>query len=140
MAKRRDFLSLSGMGALLGVAMPGQAAAKVLPDSTRFAKDAAVKQEPFGELRIYFDGPTEQLKNITAGSLSLKSGMEPHPPHHHPEEEFLLVTEGHGEIFAEGKTTKVGPGAMMYCGAHKLHGIKNTGAKPLLFFFYKWQG
>jgi mannose-6-phosphate isomerase-like protein (cupin superfamily) len=76
---------------------------------------------------------------MTAGSLLLKAGQSPHPPHQHPEEEFMVVTEGTGEISIDGKITKVGPGAMMYCGANKLHGIVNTGKKPLLFYFYKWK-
>jgi mannose-6-phosphate isomerase-like protein (cupin superfamily) len=137
MAKRRDFLTASGFGAFL--ALPALAAGARLPDATRFPAGATLTREPFGELRIYFDGPTEQLKHVTAGSLLLKPGMEPHPPHYHPEEEFLLITEGAGEIFLEGTTTPVSPGAMMYCGANKLHGITNTGKTPLLFFFYKWR-
>ena len=76
---------------------------------------------------------------MTAGSLRLKAGMTPHEPHKHPEEEFMVVTEGTGEISMEGKITKVGPGSMMYCGANKLHGIVNTGKTPLLFYFYKWK-
>jgi quercetin dioxygenase-like cupin family protein len=76
---------------------------------------------------------------MTAGSLSLKPGMSPHPPHQHPEEEIMIVTEGSGEIVVEGKVTPVAPGSMMYCAAGKLHGIKNTGTKPLLFYFCKWR-
>lgn len=76
---------------------------------------------------------------MTAGSLRLNPGATPHAPHRHPEEEFLLVTEGTGEISIDGKITKAGPGSMMYCAANKLHGIVNTGKAPLLFYFYKWQ-
>jgi len=76
---------------------------------------------------------------MTAGSLLLKPGMSPHPPHQHPEEEFMVVTEGTGEISVEGKLTSAGPGTMMYCAAGKLHGIVNTGKTPLLFYFYKWR-
>jgi quercetin dioxygenase-like cupin family protein len=76
---------------------------------------------------------------MTAGSLLLKPGQEPHPPHKHPEEEFMVVTEGNGEILVNGKKTQVGPGSMMYCEGNQLHGVKNTGTKPLLFYFYKWQ-
>ena len=101
--------------------------------------NAKVAYEAFGELRTYFDGPTSQLKTMTAGSLRLKPGMSPHPPHEHPEEEFMVVTEGTGEISVEGKVHKVGPGSMMYCSAGKLHGIVNTGKTPLLFYFYKWR-
>ncbi len=100
---------------------------------------AKLDRQPFGDLKIYFDGPTDQLHSMTAGSLLLKPGMEPHPPHQHPEEEFMVITEGTGDIVVEGKVTKVGPGTMMYCAANKLHGIKNTGKTPLLFYFYKWK-
>lgn len=115
-------------------------AATKLPNSTLDGAKAKVTKEPFGDLRIYYDGPTDQLKAMTAGSLLLKPGMTPHPPHQHPEEEFMVVTEGTGEISVEGKISKVGPGTMMYCGAGKLHGIVNTGKTPLLFYFYKWMG
>ena len=119
-------------------AMPALAAAK-LPDGTLGEAKATLTREPFGELRIYYDGPTDQLKHMTAGSLRLKAGATPHPPHTHPEEEFMVITEGTGEITVDGKVTKVGPGHMMYCAANKSHGILNTGKTPLLFYFYKWR-
>ena len=112
---------------------------KTLPNITMDASKAKVTKEPFGELRIYFDGPTDQLKHITAGSLRLNAGASPHPPHEHPEEEFMVITEGTGEIVVDGKTTNVQPGSMMYCAANRLHGIVNTGKTPLLFYFYKWK-
>jgi hypothetical protein len=28
---------------------------------------------------------------------------------------------------------------MMYCAGNKLHGIKNTGKTPLLFYYFKWK-
>lgn len=119
--------------------LPVPMMAAKLSNSTLDGAKAKLTKEPFGDLRIYYDGPTDQLKSMTAGSLLLKPGMTPHPPHQHPEEEFMVVTEGTGEISVEGKITKVGPGTMMYCGAGKLHGIVNTGKTNLLFYFYKWQ-
>ena len=111
-----------------------------LPNVTMDESKAKLSRESFGDLRVYFDGPTDQLKSMTAGSLRLKPGMSPHPPHQHPEEEIMVITEGTGEISIEGKVSKVGAGAMMYCAANKLHGIVNTGKAPLLFYYYKWQG
>jgi cation diffusion facilitator family transporter len=93
----------------------------------------------FGEQRVYFRGPTSELSVMIAGSLKLNPGMSPHPPHRHPEEEFILVAEGAGEVMVAGKTTTVGPGSMMYCESNALHGIKNTGTEPMLFFYYKWK-
>jgi mannose-6-phosphate isomerase-like protein (cupin superfamily) len=133
MTKRRDLWKAAAALA------PFAASGAPLPNATLGTGQARLVREPFGDLRLYFEGPTEQLKSMTAGSLLLKPGMTPHPPHQHPEEEFMVVTEGTGEISMEGKITKVGPGSMMYCGANKLHGIVNTGKTPLLFYFYKWQ-
>jgi mannose-6-phosphate isomerase-like protein (cupin superfamily) len=137
MATRRDVFQLAGLNAL--AALAAGAPVDRLPNSTLDASRAKLTREEFGDLRIYFDGPTEQLKAMTAGSLRLKAGMSPHAPHQHPEEEFMVITEGSGEITVEGKVTKVGPGTMMYCAAGRLHGIVNTGTIPLLFYFYKWR-
>jgi mannose-6-phosphate isomerase-like protein (cupin superfamily) len=109
-----------------------------LPDVVFNESDAKFTQEEFGELRFYFEGPTDLLSAMTAGSVRLNPGATPHPPHQHAEEEFMVVTEGTGEIELEGKIIPVAPGSMMYCAAWKWHAIVNTGKDPLLFYFYKW--
>ena len=136
MPNRRNLLKLSALGPMSAL-MPAFAAP--LPSATLAAKHAKLTREPFGDLLIYFDGATDQIKSMTAGSLRLKAGMSPHAPHMHPEEEFMVVTEGSGEITVDGKMTKVEPGSMMYCGANRLHGVTNTGKTPLLFYFFKWK-
>jgi quercetin dioxygenase-like cupin family protein len=136
--KRRNLLQMAGVNALAALAASG-AAAKVA-NATFDAQKAKLTKETFGDLKIYFEGPTDHLKSMTAGSLRLKPGMSPHPPHKHAEEEIMLVTEGTGEILVDGTVNQVAPGAMMYCGGEQLHGIMNTGKTPLLFYFYKWQG
>ncbi len=134
MARRRDLLKLAGLAPF---GLP--AAAASIPNAARAEKDAKLTREPFGDLHIYFEGATDQIRSMTAGSLRLKPGMTPHPPHQHPEEEFLLITEGTGEISLDGRIAKVAPGSMMYCAGGRLHGIVNTGKSPLLFYFYKWK-
>ncbi len=131
-------MKFAGLNALAAIAGAATAGPKI-PNSTIGQDQAKLSKEAFGDLRIYFEGPTEQVKSMTAGSLLLKPGMSPHPPHQHPEEEFMVITQGMGEISMEGKITKVGPGSMMYSAAGRLHGIVNTGKTPLLFYFYKWQ-
>jgi mannose-6-phosphate isomerase-like protein (cupin superfamily) len=132
-SRRNTLFAIAGMAGLPAIAQAGK-----LPNSTMNPAKATVTKEDFGENRVYFDGPTDQLKSMTAGSLMLKPGMEPHPPHQHPEEEMMVIAEGNGEIVVEGNKSKVGPGSMMYCAAGKLHGIVNTGKTPLLFYYYKW--
>jgi mannose-6-phosphate isomerase-like protein (cupin superfamily) len=87
---------------------------------------------------VYYNGPTDQLSGVSAGACILDPGASPHPPHRHPEEEFLIIGEGDGEIECDGKVTKVGPGAMMYCAGNTLHGIINTGKVPMTFYWSKW--
>ena len=109
-----------------------------LKDLVVGSAEAKLVREEFGDARFYFEGQTDLLNAITAGSLVLNPGAMPHPPHQHPEEEFMLVTEGTGEILVGEKVTQVAAGAMMYCAGNVLHGIENTGAVPMTFYFYKW--
>ena len=136
MNHRRDLLKIAGMGAF--AAMGAGAAPGKLPDGVMRSDQAKLSEETFGDLRTYYEGPTGQVGSMTAGSLLLKPGMSPHPPHQHEEEEFMVVTEGTGEISVEGKVTRVAPGSMMFCAAGKVHGIVNTGKAPLLFYYWKW--
>jgi mannose-6-phosphate isomerase-like protein (cupin superfamily) len=87
---------------------------------------------------VHFNGPTDMLSGMCTGMAVLDPGASPHPPHRHPEEEFLIVSEGTGEIECDGKTTQVGPGAIMYCAGNVLHGITNTGKVPMTFYWSKW--
>jgi quercetin dioxygenase-like cupin family protein len=135
MPKRRDLIKLAGLSPFAFL----PAAAAPIANKVLTAKEGKLTREPFGDLVIYFDGSTDQVRSMTAGSLRLKAGMEPHPPHQHPEEEFLLFTEGTGEVTIEGKPSQVGPGSMLYCAGNRMHGVKNTGKSPLLFYFYKWR-
>jgi mannose-6-phosphate isomerase-like protein (cupin superfamily) len=112
---------------------------KKLPDFTWTAGEAKEVKESFGVHRMYFEGPTDQLKLLVAGSVTLKPGTTPHPPHQHDEEEIMLVTEGSGVIGLNGVDKKVSVGSMMYSAANKPHDIRNTGKGPMTFFYYKWK-
>ena len=89
---------------------------------------------------VHYNGPTDQLTGMCTGMAVLEPGASPHPPHRHPEEEFLIVADGTGEIECGGKTTRVGPGSIMYCAGDVLHGIVNTGKVPMTFYWSKWTG
>lgn len=93
---------------------------------------------PFGDHRIFMQGPTEMMKTFESGNVYLKKGETPHPPHRHIDEEIMLVTQGSGEIVVDGQVTKVNPGSMMYTGSNVEHGITNTGDGELVFYYFKW--
>ena len=50
----------------------------------------------------HYNGPTDQLSGMCAGMCVLEPGASPHPPHRHPEEEFLIIASGTGEIECAG--------------------------------------
>ena len=87
---------------------------------------------------VHYNGPTDQLNGMCTGLAVLDPGATPHPPHQHPEEEFLIVADGTGEIECAGKITHVGPGSIMYCAGNVIHGITNTGKVPMTFYWSKW--
>jgi|UPI000365E5D6 gentisate 1,2-dioxygenase len=137
MLDRRAFLGTSA-AALPFLAGFASANDGHLPSLVLDPSSAKLTHEKYGDLRIYFDGATEQLRALTVGCLALKAGMVPHPPHQHLEEEIMLVTEGAGEITVEGKAYAAAPGSMMYCSAQRMHGI-TAGPRGLTFYFYKWR-
>src|SRR5437879_12560596 len=111
MEKRRDLLKLAGIGAFAAFAGPAQAAGK-LPSGTTNGDKAKLLKEHFGDVRVYYEGPTDQLRSMTAGSAVVNIGMA-HEPHQHEEEEFMVITEGAAHSSVEAKGTKVGPGPML---------------------------
>ena len=121
-----------------GVALAAQGRSSEVANQVIHKDQARKQSEGFGDLRFFVEGSTGQLKGLTVGSLELKSGQAPHPPHTHPEEEIMIITDGHAEISLEGKITPVGPGSVMYAGSNRLHGIVNTSSAPMTFFWIKW--
>jgi quercetin dioxygenase-like cupin family protein len=87
---------------------------------------------------VHYNGPTDQLSTMCTGMAVLQPGATPHPPHTHPEEEFMIVASGTGEIEVAGKTSQVKTGDIMYVASNVEHGILNTGTTPMTFYWSKW--
>src|SRR3954465_11541161 len=112
-----------------------------LPDGV-VTLDRLESSAPVDGCRVFthYNGPTDELSGMVAGMCVLDPGSTPHPPHQHPEEEFMIVAAGTGECYCVGNTPQVGPGAMMYSAGNVMHGITNTGKVPLTFYWSKWLG
>ena len=95
--------------------------------------------EPVGLNGVYLAGDTPASTKFVTGRFVLPAGKTPHAPHTHAEEEIMIVESGHGEILCDGKTTKVGPGSVMYTVPNAPHGITNTGDEPIVFYYVKWE-
>jgi len=99
----------------------------------------ADKGEPVGKNGVYISGDTPASTKFVTGRFALLPGKTPHAPHTHPEEEVMIIESGHGEILCDGKTTKIGPGSVMYTTPNAPHGITNTGEEPIVFYYMKWE-
>ena len=116
------------------------AAAQKLRDGVTTIGEVRADVQTGCRVFVHYNGPTDQLTGLCAGMAVLEPGASPHPPHRHPEEEFLIVAAGTGEIECDGKLTAAGPGDIMYCAGGVLHGITNTGPVPMTFYWSKWLG
>jgi len=113
-------------------------AAPKLPDGVLDLSTVPAHVEGGCRVFVHYNGPTDQLSGMCTGMVVLDPGASPHPPHRHPEEEFLIIAEGTAEIECDGKLTMCGPGAIMYCAGNVLHGITNKSKVPMTFYWAKW--
>ncbi len=97
------------------------------------------KGEFVGKNAVYIMGDTPASTKFVTGRFTLPPGKSPHAPHTHPEEEVMIIESGKGEILCDGKTTKIGPGSVMYATPNAVHGITNTGSEPIVFYYVKWE-
>jgi quercetin dioxygenase-like cupin family protein len=64
----------------------------------------------------------------------LPAGKMPHPPHRHRNTEFVLIRQGKLEFLNNGKAEPAGVGDVIYTASNQLHGLKNVGDTPALYF------
>ena len=64
----------------------------------------------------------------------LPAGQMPHPPHKHRNTEFVLIREGNLEFYDNGKPEPCGPGDIVYTASNQMHGMKNVGTTPAMYF------
>ncbi|QJR82918.1 cupin domain-containing protein [Alteromonas pelagimontana] len=101
-------------------------------------KDATAEKGDGWVFYSYFTGDTVGTEQSLTGLAVIQPGKEIHPPHVHPEEEYLMVTQGNGVWTVNGKDTPASTGDMLYASPWESHGIKNTGDIPLKFVVMKW--
>jgi XRE family transcriptional regulator, regulator of sulfur utilization len=64
----------------------------------------------------------------------LPAGEMPHPPHKHPNSEFLFIQAGDLDyIDDDGSRIAVGPGDIVFSASNKMHGLKNKGTTPATY-------
>ena len=100
--------------------------------------DAVPTTGPWGEWRRYFKGETHGLTGMALLVVTLKPGEAPHPPHRHADEEFMILTEGTGTWFIDGREIPGRKGDTAYVAPWSMHGLKNSGDTPLTYYMIRW--
>ena len=115
------------------------AAQKHVQKSTVYPWSTAdTKANDWGAVRQVMRTPTPTLDELEIHISTLSPGKSPHAPHQHVHEELLILKEGNLETFQSGKTTRVGPGAIIFQSSNELHNVTNVGTTPATYFVIGW--
>jgi quercetin dioxygenase-like cupin family protein len=78
----------------------------------RSIQEAQRQDFDWGTLYTYFQNESYGTRDGLAAVAVIKPGREIHPPHQHPEEEYLMVVEGEGTWHLNGSEKPAKPGDM----------------------------
>ncbi len=131
-------LAANSMEAQSGVPQTASAAAGEADMSMsrvyKFAEMKVTQNANGGWSRQIVHGVLPTGEFVEAHETMLPAGKEPHPPHQHRNSEFVMIREGTLLYYNEGKPEPVGPGDVVYSASNKMHGMKNVGTAPALYF------
>jgi quercetin dioxygenase-like cupin family protein len=84
--------------------------------------------------RQILNGVTHSGAHIEVHESTLAPGAMPHPPHHHVNEELILLSKGTIDMTIAGKTTRLTPGSAAFVHSNEEHGTRNVGDVPAQYF------
>lgn len=127
----RNLLTFLGSVAV-ALSAQGQTPAPAAPParlgSTVFQWDSfTAKPSGVGVRRDVTNLPTATLERFECHISTLNPGNMSHPPHKHPQEEFIILKEGLLEATINGVTARAGPGSILFCASNEEHGMVNVG-------------
>jgi quercetin dioxygenase-like cupin family protein len=134
--------ALVSVGGVLGAgALAAQGSgsrATILGPATFNWKDMKAVATPTGEVRSLYKGPTATLPELELHVTTLNPGTTSHPPHHHVNEELVILREGTVETLSDGKWVRLGPGSVIFNASDSLHGLRNVGSTPAVYHVINW--
>jgi len=96
------------------------------------AKTTPRKGDPEGFVKSYINEAIE-AKKLKIHLSVVGPHRRPHEPHRHDEEEVFFIIEGEGKVIVDEKEFRVSPMSAVFIPPGSLHGIENTGDKPLKY-------
>jgi quercetin dioxygenase-like cupin family protein len=94
----------------------------------------AGKPTAIGYYRQVVDAAIPTMDRFEMHVTTLNPGNSPHPPHHHPQEELILIKEGTLESSINGHKDRVGPGSVLFFASNDVHNVMNVGEKPATYY------
>jgi XRE family transcriptional regulator, regulator of sulfur utilization len=140
MISRRDCLvALLAISTTLATVAWAQVSGRPVLHSALFDWEKMKADEtPTGAKRNIFVEPTATLDRLSCHATTVNPGQASHPPHQHLEEELIIIKEGTFEIMQNGKTSKAGPGSVIFEASNEMHGMRNVGEVPGTYFVVKF--
>ncbi len=138
--KRDVTIALSAVLLTAGLAVLAQPAKPAIMGSSAFDwTTIEVKTNATGSVRKFFESPTATLEKLECHVTTLNPGDAPHPPHHHPNEEMIILREGTLEVLVNGEWKRIGPGSVFFAASNVEHGLRNVGDVPAVYHVINWQ-
>ena len=120
-------------------AMAQGTAPGMLGPSTYSWNAMTASRTSFGEVRQVLKSPSPTLEQLEVHITTLNPGQSPHPPHHHPNEELILLDKGTLETLSNGNWVRLGPGSVILNASESKHGLRNVGNEPAQYFVVNWR-
>ncbi len=105
-----------------------------LPSSVFDWAKLEVLNLPTGRRRDIISAPTVTCTNLDCRAYVLLPGESPNPPHHHPDESFIVVKNGVLDVTVKGATERVGPGGICFFASNEEHGLRNASPTPVSYY------
>jgi quercetin dioxygenase-like cupin family protein len=126
------------LGAAAALAREHESRQPILGPATFDWKDMKAVATPTGDVRSLYKGPTATLPELEMHVTTLNPGTTSHPPHHHVNEELVIIREGLVETLSAGKWVRLGPGSVIFNASDSLHGLRNVGTTPAVYHVINW--
>ena len=140
MITRRDLIvsAVSVFIVVAGIVLAESVAKPVMRSFAYNWADLKVIPTKVGERRPVCDAPTPTLANLEIHITTLNPGESPHPPHHHADEELMIVKEGTLAALQGDKTNIVEDGGLIFEASNETHGLRNIGTNRATYFVIKF--
>lgn len=132
------FAALAATGAEAQTPKEGRMTTKKLSASRvfRFKDLPVVKLDNGGIQRPVMSGTLPTGEFIEIHETVLPAGKTPHPPHKHPNSEWLFIQAGKLEYNDNGKIIAVGPGDIVFSASNVSHGLNNVGTADATYIVF----